>query len=72
MTGKVLGPVGLTALLISGTWPLATIVICLTNDIIWWIPFGQYLRDARPAGLVHRKATESSHRTSGPANAAAA
>lgn len=71
MTGKVLGPAGLTALLISGTWPLATIVICLTNDIVWWIPFGQYLRDAHPARLLHRTATESSHRTSGPTKAAA-
>lgn len=47
--GKILGPIGLTYLLLTGTWPPATIVICLTNDIIWWIPFASYLRDARPA-----------------------
>lgn len=48
MTGKLLGPVGLAALLIQGTWPPGTAIICLTNDIVWWVPFGQYLRDARP------------------------
>jgi len=21
-------------------------VLCLTNDVIWWIPFALYLRDA--------------------------
>jgi hypothetical protein len=48
MTGKTLGPAGLALLLIRGTWPPATIVICLTNDLIWWLPFARYLRDARP------------------------
>jgi hypothetical protein len=48
LTGKVLGPIGLAALLVTGTWPPATIVLCLTNDLIWWVPFTQYLRDARP------------------------
>ena len=23
----------------GGTWPVATVVLCLTNDLIWWIPF---------------------------------
>ncbi len=49
LTGKILGPTGLAVLLVTGTWPLATIVICLTNDIIWWVPFATYLRDARPS-----------------------
>ena len=48
LTGKLLGPVGLAALVASGEWPPATAVICLTNDLVWWIPFAQYLRDARP------------------------
>jgi hypothetical protein len=47
-TGKILGPIGLTYLLVTGRWPLASIVICTTNDVIWWIPFGRYLRDAWP------------------------
>ncbi len=48
-TGKLLGPVGLALLLISGQWPLASSVICLSNDVIWWIPFALYLKDAWPS-----------------------
>jgi hypothetical protein len=48
LAGKVLGPIGLAALLWNGTWPPATIVLCLTNDLIWWLPFGLYLYDAWP------------------------
>ena len=48
LTGKLLGPLGLAPLLWSGQWPPATIVLCLTNDLIWWVPFALYLRDAWP------------------------
>ena len=27
---------------------MASLVLCLTNDFVWWIPFGQYLVDALP------------------------
>ena len=47
-TGKLLGPIGLLALIWQGVWPKETLVLCLTNDFIWWIPFGLYLRDAWP------------------------
>ena len=47
--GKVLGPIGLLHLIWSGAWPRSTIVLSLTNDLIWWIPFGLYLYDAWPA-----------------------
>ena len=46
--GKVLGPIGLLALIWKGTWPPATLVLCLTNDFIWWLPFFLYLRDSWP------------------------
>ncbi len=49
LTGKVLGPIGLVVLIIQGEWPIATVVLCLTNDLIWWLPFGLYLKDAWPA-----------------------
>lgn len=49
LTGKVLGPVGMWWLIWSGVWPMSAVVLCLTNDFIWWIPFGLYLRDAWPA-----------------------
>jgi len=48
LTGKILGPIGLFQLIASGTLPPATIIICLTKDIIWCVPFISYLRDARP------------------------
>lgn len=49
LTGKVLGPIGLAYLLLTRQWPLATAVLCLTNDVVWWLPFGRYLRDAWPS-----------------------
>jgi hypothetical protein len=49
LTGKVLGPIGMIALIRDGTWPPSAFVLCLTNDCIWWIPFGLYLHDAWPA-----------------------
>ena len=49
LLGKILGPIGLARLIWTGAWPRATIVLCLTNDVIWWIPFAIYLYDAWPA-----------------------
>jgi hypothetical protein len=49
LAGKVLGPIGLGVLIATGRWPWRAGVLCLTNDFIWWIPFGLYLRDAWPA-----------------------
>lgn len=48
LLGKVLGPIGLAVLILQGTWPPSALVLCLTNDFVWWIPFGLYLRDAWP------------------------
>ncbi|MFE8602092.1 hypothetical protein [Archangium violaceum] len=48
LLGKVLGPIGLALLILRGEWPAATLVLCLTNDFIWWVPFGLYLWDAWP------------------------
>ena len=50
LIGKVLGPIGMAQLLWSGAWPPAAVVLCVTNDLIWWIPFGLYLWDARTVG----------------------
>jgi hypothetical protein len=46
LAGKILGPIGLWQLIWSGAWPIKTAVLCITNDLIWWIPFGLYLYDA--------------------------
>ena len=47
LLGKILGPIGLARLLLSHTWPPASAILCVTNDLIWWIPFALYLWDAR-------------------------
>jgi hypothetical protein len=49
LAGKILGPVGMLWLIRTGVWPSSAFVLCLTNDLIWWIPFGLYLHDAWPA-----------------------
>jgi hypothetical protein len=48
LLGKLLGPAGLAVLIVRGQWPLATIVLCLSNDLIWWLLFARYLKDAWP------------------------
>jgi hypothetical protein len=47
LLGKVLGPIGLAQLIATHAWPLKSIVLCVTNDFIWWVPFGLYLFDLR-------------------------
>lgn len=49
LSGKLLGPLGIAFLIGSGAWPRSTVVLCLTNDMIWWVPFALYLVDAWPA-----------------------
>jgi hypothetical protein len=51
LVGKVFGPIGWLHLVWSGQWPLTTLVLCATNDLLWWVPFGLYLYDAWPARL---------------------
>ena len=46
--GKVLGPIGWLNLFWSGQWPIATLILCVTNDLVWWLPFAIYLRDSWP------------------------
>ena len=46
LAGKVMGPMGWLLLLLRGEWPAKTIVLILSNDLIWWIPFGLYLIDS--------------------------
>ena len=49
LLGKVLGPIGMVQLIASGAWPMKSVVLCVTNDFIWWIPFFLYLYDCRNA-----------------------
>ncbi len=52
LTGKILGPLGLFWLILTGQWPPSTVVLVITNDLIWWIPFARYLVDAWPSWLA--------------------
>jgi hypothetical protein len=48
LTGKILGPVGMIMQVATGAWPPAAALLCVTNDLIWWLPFVLYLREAYP------------------------
>ncbi|MGL5930987.1 MAG: hypothetical protein ACRCY8_18805 [Dermatophilaceae bacterium] len=48
LTGKLLGPAGLAVLIATGEWPIDTVILVVTNDLIWWVPFAVYLVDAWP------------------------
>lgn len=48
LLGKVLGPLGMLWMVGTGQWPAAALWLCVTNDFLWWLPFGWYLRDAWP------------------------
>lgn len=44
--GKVLGPIGMIYNLYLGTWKFPAIIMNVTNDFIWLIPFAVYLYDS--------------------------
>jgi hypothetical protein len=52
--GKIFGPIGFVGAVIRGTLPLTMGWTILTNDLIWWVPFGMILyrawSDARQVG----------------------
>jgi MFS family permease len=41
--GKIFGPIGFVQAVIKGTFPFSFGWINVTNDVIWWIPFGACL-----------------------------
>ncbi len=43
LLGKVFGPMGLAMSALNGELPWRFGWICLTNDLIWWIPFVMFL-----------------------------
>jgi hypothetical protein len=42
LLGKVLGPIGMVASF-SDVWPRRLGMMCVYNDLIWWLPFGLFL-----------------------------
>lgn len=51
MLGKLFGPLGFVSNYLSGAAPAAFGFTLLTNDLIWWVPFGVMLWDAYRAGF---------------------
>jgi hypothetical protein len=43
LLGKVFGPIGFVFSIVQGTFPVDFWPIILTNDLIWWVPFGLIL-----------------------------
>ncbi len=46
LLGKIFGSIGFVWSVITSQLPLAFGWVILTNDLIWWLPFGLFLRDA--------------------------
>jgi peroxiredoxin len=44
LMGKVLGPLGMAQALWTGALPWRFAVNCVTNDVIWWLPFALILK----------------------------
>jgi len=43
LMGKVIGPVGMWWSVARGDLPASLAWICVTNDVIWWVPFAAIL-----------------------------
>jgi hypothetical protein len=50
--GKIFGPVGFIDALGRGVFPTVLGWTIVTNDVIWWVPFGLMLWDARRFHLL--------------------
>lgn len=70
LLGKVLGPIGWFRLIWSGQWPAATFILCLTNDLVWWVPFALYLHDALRASHIFPPERPSTGHLAKPLNSA--
>lgn len=49
LLGKAFGPIGMVTSF-SDEWPLRLGMLCLYNDLIWWMPFGLFLIRGTPLG----------------------
>ena len=55
LLGKVLGPIGFLSAALSGALPWSWGVTIITNDLIWWAPFGIILYGAFRASQCRDK-----------------
>ena len=46
LLGKVFGPIGMVQAIFNGDFPVKFAITCVTNDIIWWVPFALILKHA--------------------------
>lgn len=51
LLGKVIGPIGMW-LSFADDWPRRLGLLCVYNDLIWWLPFGLFLIRGSWAGRV--------------------
>lgn len=49
LLGKVVGPIGMF-MTFGDDWPPRLGMLCVTNDLIWWLPFSLFLLRGSPAG----------------------
>ena len=56
LLGKVLGPLGMVEALWTDSLPWAFALNCVTNDLIWWVPFALILKHAWSCELADPKA----------------
>lgn len=52
LLGKILGPIGFVHAAATGQFPWRVGAVILTNDLIWWVPFGLILAGASRASRV--------------------
>ena len=43
LLGKVLGPIGMANAIHAGKLPAVAALVCVFNDLIWWLPFALIL-----------------------------
>lgn len=52
LLGKILGPAGMFWSLVTGSLPVGMALTCVTNDLIWWVPFALILHRAHVARRI--------------------
>lgn len=52
--GKIFGPIGFLLHVLQGTLPWSVGVTIITNDVIWWLPFGWMLKEAYEHHKVYK------------------
>ncbi|MFK7959420.1 MAG: alkyl hydroperoxide reductase [Phycisphaerales bacterium] len=57
LLGKIFGPIGFVHAAMNGIFPWKMGFTIITNDLIWWIPFGLMLLHARRVALASAAST---------------